>query len=315
MTEASGTTGEHAGLSYTDLGSGPPVLFVHGLISDHRTWASEMQVLSGTYRVIAPDLFGHGGSAESPGDYSLSSHAAALRDLLDALGLARVAVVGHSLGGGIAMQLAYLFPDRVGALVLVSSGGLGPDLNPALRAATLPGSEWVLPLFGARWVRTCGDMAIGLLNRVGLPPVSPSTEAAWSGMATFGDAGNRKAFLATTRSVIDVKGQSVSALPRLAMFADRPVLVVWGGRDRLIPPSHASAIKAALPHSTVEIFSRAGHFPHLDEPDRFHRVLLEFLMSAPVAKFTGDRSRPFGTRREVSTPVPAIEDLRGVGGQ
>ncbi|QNK79967.1 alpha/beta fold hydrolase [Nakamurella sp. PAMC28650] len=273
-----------AGLAFTDAGTGPPVLMIHGLISDRGTWNVEIAALAGQHRVIAPDLFGHGASVGSdpkhpalPNDYSLGGHAAALRDLLDELGLRRVVVVGHSLGGGIAMELAYLFPERVSALVLVSSGGLGSELSPALRAATLPGSEWVLPLIGSDWARYCGNTALSVMQWIGLPWVSASTTAAWAGMATFSDALKRSAFLATTRSMIGLKGQTISALPRLKQLADRPILVIWGGRDRLIPAAHAEAVKELLPHSTIEIFARAGHFPHLDEPDRFHRVLSKFL--------------------------------------
>lgn len=269
-------------LAFSDLGSGPAVLFIHGLISDHRTWNAAMQALAGAHRVIAPDLLGHGESVGSPGDYSLGAHAAALRDLLDLLELDRVTLVGHSLGGGIAMQFAYLFPERVRGLVLVSSGGLGTDLNPALRAATLPGSEWVLPLLGTPWVRQVGNAALGVLSYIGKPFISASTAAAWAGMATFGDDVNRNAFLASSRSVIGIRGQSVSALPRLRAFADRRVLVVWGGRDRLIPVAHAAAVSEALPDSVVEIFPEAGHFPHLDEPEQFHRLLAAFLESIPA---------------------------------
>lgn len=274
-----------SGLTYTQAGQGDPVVFIHGLISDHRTWTVEMQALSKTHHVIAPDLFGHGVIDDSDGglrefDFSLGGHAGAIRDLLDTLGLKQVTVVGHSLGGGIAMELAYLFPDRVKALILVSSGGLGPQLNPALRLATLPGSELVLPIIASSWVRNCGNTALGLMSRIGLPSVTASTEAAWLGMGTFNNAANRRAFLATSRAVIDLAGQTVSALPRLAGLAGRPVLVVWGGRDRLIPASHADAVKDALPGSRVEIFARAGHFPHLDEPERFHLVLSDFLDTA-----------------------------------
>ncbi len=269
-------------LAFTDLGAGPAVLFVHGLISDRSTWQAEMTALASTHRVIAADLPGHGDSVGWPGDYSLGAHAAALRDLLDFLAVDRVTLVGHSLGGGIAMQFAYLFPDRVSGLVLVSSGGLGADLNPALRAATLPGSEWVLPLLGASWVRHLGDTALGILSFIGRPLISASTTAAWSGMATFGDTVNRAAFLATSRSVIGIRGQSVSALPRLKSLAHRPILVVWGGRDSLIPSTHAAALSHALPDSMIDIFPAAGHFPHLDEPEQFHRVLVAFLATSPT---------------------------------
>src|ERR1700712_2447279 len=132
-------------LRYLAAGSGPAILFVHGLMSSSGTWSNQIERLGAGHRVIAPDLFGHGASAKPAGDYSLGAHAATLRDLLDALAVPSATVVGHSLGGGIALQFAYLFPDRIDRLVLVSSGGLGRELNPLLRAATLPGSELVLP--------------------------------------------------------------------------------------------------------------------------------------------------------------------------
>jgi len=133
-------------LAYTDLGAGPPVVLVHGLMSSSKTWTAQVERLAGRHRVVSPDLFGHGESAKPVGDYSLSAHAASLRDLFDAIGVDSGTLVGHSLGGGIVLQFAYLFPDRVDAIVLVSSGGLGRELSPLLRAATLPGSELVLPV-------------------------------------------------------------------------------------------------------------------------------------------------------------------------
>jgi pimeloyl-ACP methyl ester carboxylesterase len=261
----------------TDVGSGPPILFVHGMMSSRSTWADQWDRLAVDHRVLAPDLFGHGESAKPVGDYSLGAHAASLRDLLDALGLTSVCVVGHSLGGGIAMQLAYLFPERVERLVLVSSGGLGRELNPLLRAATLPGSEFVLPVLASGWLHEVGDTALRVWGRAGLPAVSPSSTEAWRSLATLADSDTRRAFLATSRSVIDPGGQTVSARNRLSGLSSRDVLLIWGARDRMIPSSHIEAARAELPHSQVEILSRSGHFPHLDEPDRFAAVLAEFV--------------------------------------
>ena len=261
----------------TDVGSGPPILFVHGLMSSRSTWADQWDRLAVDHRVLAPDLFGHGESAKPVGDYSLGAHAASLRDLLDALGLTSVCVVGHSLGGGIAMQLAYLFPERVERLVLVSSGGLGRELNPLLRAATLPGSELVLPVLASSWLHEVGDTALRVWDRAGLPAVSPSSTEAWRSLATLADGDTRRAFLATSRSVIDPGGQTVSARNRLSGLSSREVLLIWGARDRMIPSSHIEAARAELPHSQVEILPRSGHFPHLDEPDRFAAVLAAFV--------------------------------------
>jgi len=264
-------------LNYLDVGDGPAILFVHGLMSSSETWSSQIDRLSTGFRVIAPDLFGHGASAKPAGDYSLGAHAATLRDLLDTLNVPSVTMVGHSLGGGIALQFAYLFPERVTGLILVSSGGLGRELNPLLRAATLPGSELVLPVLASNWVHAIGDTALRWWSKIGLPPISPSSDEGWQGLSSLADADTRRAFLATSRSVIDVHGQTVNAGSWLSAMASRPAMLIWGGRDRIVPAAHVEAAKQKLPASRVEIFAKSGHFPHLDEPDRFSRVLGEFM--------------------------------------
>lgn len=281
-------------LSYFDGGAGRPIVFVHGLMSSSQTWAAQLERLADRHRVIAPDLFGHGESAKPAGDYSLSAHAASLRDLFDAIDIPSAILVGHSFGGGVALQMAYLFPDRVDALVLVSSGGLGRELNPMLRAATLPGSEIVLPVIASSWVHSIGDTALKVWSKIGLPAVSPSTDEAWRGLPSLADADTRRAFLATSRSVIDMHGQTVSAQNRLAGFANQPSMLVWGEKDRMIPSSHVEAAKLELPATRVEMFARSGHFPHLDEPDRFARVLDDFMTSA---------SSPTGSEPVTAAPV------------
>jgi pimeloyl-ACP methyl ester carboxylesterase len=263
-------------LHYLDAGSGPAVLFIHGLLGSHRNWTHLIDELADGRRLIAPDLFGHGASAKPVGDYSLSSHAATLRDLLDLLGIDRVTLVGHSLGGGIAMQFGYLFPERVERLVLVSSGGLGRELSPLLRAAALPGAELVLPVIASRWVCDRTRSIARLLAACRIRPSSDITQA-WDGFVSLGQAETRRAFLATTRAVIDPGGQTVAASGHLPMRVPIPVLLVWGGRDRIIPAWHASAGQQGFPGSRVEIFERAGHFPHLDQPERFTALLREFI--------------------------------------
>jgi pimeloyl-ACP methyl ester carboxylesterase len=263
-------------LSYIDSGSGPAVLFIHGLLGSHRNWAHLIDRLDDTHRVIVPDLFGHGASAKPVGDYSLGAHAATLRDLLDRLDIEQVTLVGHSLGGGISLEFCYLFPDRVERLVLVGSGGLGREVNPLLRSATLPGAELVLQVAASGWVLDRVEMLGRALTRVGWRPGSDLT-AVWHGFTSLGDADSRRAFLATTRAVIDPGGQSVSARDFLPELISMPTLVVWGTRDRMIPAWHASTAQAAIPGLRVELFEGAGHFPHLDEPDRFAEVLREFV--------------------------------------
>src|ERR687887_1787187 len=132
-------------VSYRSAGSGPVVLLVHGIAGTSEQWADVAPVLAEEFTVVAPDLLGHGQSAKPQGDYSLGAYAVSLRDLLIVLGHRRASVVGHSLGGGIPMQFAYEYPVFCERMVVVDSGGLGAQVHPLLRAATLPGAELVLP--------------------------------------------------------------------------------------------------------------------------------------------------------------------------
>jgi pimeloyl-ACP methyl ester carboxylesterase len=265
-------------LSFVDSGHGACVLFIHGLLGSHENWAHLVDHLDTRHRVLVPDLFGHGASAKPMGDYSLGAHAATLRDLLDLLDIDRVTLVGHSLGGGIAMQFCYLFPERAERLVLVSTGGLGRSVSPLLRSAALPGAEWVLPLIASHWVRDRVEVTARAVGRLGWRAGS-DISTAWKGFASLSDAESRRAFLATTRAVVDPGGQTVSALGYLPSGSDIPTLVIWGTRDRMIPAWHASRALEVFPRARVVLFEGAGHFPHLEEPERFATVLDEFIAS------------------------------------
>ncbi len=263
-------------LWYLDSGQGPAVMFIHGLTSSSRNWTHLVDKLNSDHRVLAPDLFGHGASEKLMGDYSLGAHAATLRDLLDRLEIDRVTLVGHSFGGGIAMQFCYLFPERVESLVLVSSGGLGRYVSPLLRAATVPGAGWVLPVIASGWVRNRVEVVGRALTSIGWRASSDTTEI-WRGFTSLGDGDSRRAFLATTRGVIDPGGQTVSARDHLPLAVDIPTLIVWGTRDRMIPAWHATTAHEVIADSRVVLFEGAGHFPHLDEPERFAQLLSEFI--------------------------------------
>jgi pimeloyl-ACP methyl ester carboxylesterase len=262
--------------SYSDSGTGPALLFIHGILGSQKQWGHLVDRLDEDHRLIVPDLFGHGQSAKPVGDYSLGAHAATLRDLLDRLGIEQVSLVGHSLGGGIAMVFAYLFPERVDKLVLVASGGLGREVSPLLRSATLPGAEYVLPVIASGWMRDRIASAGRLLGSVGLRPGRDLTEV-WDGFTSLGDADTRRAFLATTRAVIDPGGQSVNAHDYLPDATPIPTLVVWGTKDRMIPAGHPASATASIENCRVELFQGAGHFPHLDDPDRFAALVREFV--------------------------------------
>jgi len=261
---------------------GPVVVLLHGIASRAAQWHRVMADLGQTCHVIAPDFLGHGESAKPRGDYSLGAHACGVRDLLAALGHDRVTLVGHSLGGGVAMQFAYQFPERVERLALVDSGGLGPEVSIWLRAASLPGSELVLPLLTASYVRRAGALAGRLLARTPIQLPAALTEVLFS-FASLADPATRSAFIHTARSVLDVLGQRVDARDRLYLAADLPLLVVWGGRDAIIPVAHGTSLAAATPTARLEVFSLSGHFPHLSEPARLAAVLTDFVATTEPA--------------------------------
>lgn len=256
----------------------PVLLLVHGITSSSATWDPVIPALAEHAHVIAPDLLGHGESDKPRADYSLGALASGLRDLLERLGHDRVSVVGHSLGGGVAMQFAYQFYEHCDRMVLVSSGGLGREVSIALRAATLPGAELVLPVIANRHVRDAGVAVGRMLGRLPFR-LRPSALEAARGYASLADSPTRLAFVQTLRSVVGPGGQRVSGNDRLYLGEGRPTLIVWGALDTVIPVSHAYAAHTAIPGSRLEIFEQSGHFPHQDEPVRFARVLSDFLQT------------------------------------
>ena len=278
-------------VTYRTAGSGPVLLLLHGITNSSETWEPAVGALAENFRVIAPDLLGHGHSATPRGDYSLGAHASGVRDLLSALDIPRATVVGHSLGGGIAMQFAYQFPERCERLVLVSSGGLGKEVHLLLRAAALPGADWVLPVLTSRGVRGVAQ-GIGAVLRLGRIKPGDDISVLASGFASLDTAGSRSAFLHTVRSVIDSQGQRVSAVDRLHLAAVLPTLIVWGEEDSIIPPSHGQAAHEAMPGSRLELFAGAGHMPHHHDPERFAAVLADFCASTESASLTADHWRP-----------------------
>lgn len=259
-----------------EAGEGRPVLIMlHGIAGSSTTWQPLFELLPEHWTVIAPDLLGHGESEKLRHDYSLGAHANGVRDLMIALGIERATVVGHSFGGGVALQFAYQHPERCERLVLVSSGGLGSDVSWMLRALTLPGVEYLMPLLFPSQARRLGNSLGGWLRWLGLR--SPNIEEQWRSYVTLTEPSNRHAFLRTLRSVVDIAGQTVSAHDRLYLASRLPTLVIWGGRDRIIPAAHATAAHEAMPGSRLEVFERSGHFPHAEEPDRFVATLVDFL--------------------------------------
>lgn len=253
----------------------PAIVLIHGMAGSSTTWREAMPELAGRYHVIAPDLLGHGRSDKPAGDYSLGAHASLVRDVMIELGVERATIVGQSLGGGVAMQAAYQYPELCERLVLVNSGGLGREVSPLLRLLSLPGAELVLPVVAPPFVRDTGNDVSRWLHRHGIRP--PKVAEMWSAYASLAEPENRRAFLRTLRSVVDAGGQAVSARDRLYLAAAMPTLIVWGDHDPIIPHHHGVEAHEAMPGSRLVIFEGVGHFPHVEVPERFVTALLEFL--------------------------------------
>ncbi len=272
-------------VSYLEAGEGPLLLLIHGMAGTARNWDSVIEPLALHNTLVAPDFPGHGESAPGGGDYSLGSLASGLRDLMIALGRDRATLVGHSLGGGVALQFTYQFPEMVERLVLVSSGGLGPEVGAILRAAALPGADLFLRATAGPG-SAAGSFLSGALGKVGLRPNADLAEVGRA-YASLADADRRKAFLATLHAVVGTDGQRVAALDRLYLAEDLPVLIVWGEGDPIIPVAHGRAAHAQMPGSQLEVFPGVGHIPQLEAPGRFAAVLQRFLDDTEPAEFDG----------------------------
>lgn len=268
--------------SYRMAGSGPAIVLLHGITGSSETWEELIPSLAKHFTVIAPDLLGHGQSAKPPAEYSMGAYASSVRDLLTVLRVMRVTLVGHSLGGGVAMQFSYQFPEMCERLVLVSSGGLGRELHPILRLAALPGAEWVLPRLCSPVFRSVVDRGANLLGRLGLRTGTDLREV-WRSYVSLFDADARQAFIYTVRTAIDIGGQRASAVDRLYLASQIPTLIIWGEEDRMIPASHGRAAHAAIEGSRLEVFPKAGHFPYIDSPLRFVSTLTDFMRSTRPA--------------------------------
>jgi pimeloyl-ACP methyl ester carboxylesterase len=276
--------------AYVKAGSGPALLLLHGLGCNHRTWLPVLDSLAKRFTVIAPDLLGHGESDKPRGDYSIGAFANGMRDLLTVLGIDKVTVVGHSFGGGVAMQFAYQFPERTERLVLVGSGGLGPEVSPAIRAITTTGFHQVMGALTLPGVRHLGAAGLKALSRTGMKEFRDFDEVA-AIYESFRDPAARAAVRHVVRAVVDWQGQVVTMADRAYLTEAMPMCVIWGEEDRVIPVSHAARAAELAPRARVEVIPGAGHFPHKDFPERFVETLQDFVRTTRPATYSRARWR------------------------
>ncbi len=274
--------------AFVKVGQGPALLLLHGLGCDHTTWEPVIDSLAKRYTVIAPDLLGHGRSDKPRADYSLGGYANGMRDLLTVLGIDTVTVIGHSFGGGVAMQFAYQFPERTERLMLVASGGLGPEVSPAIRAVTTPGFHQLMGLLTLPGVRHAGMAGLRALSQTPFKSTRDLDEVAEI-FDSFKDPRARAAIRHVVRAVVDWRGQIVTMSDRAYLTEAMPMGVIWGRDDQVIPVRHANNAAALAADARVEVIPNAGHFPHKDHPHRFAKIVHEFIRSTQPAAY--DRSR------------------------
>lgn len=290
--------------AYVKVGSGPVLLLLHGLGCDHTTWEPVIDALAQRYTVIAPDLLGHGASDKPRADYTLGGYANGMRDLLTVLGVDKVTVVGHSFGGGVAMQFAYQFPERTERMMLVASGGLGPEVTPAIRAIASPGFHQLMGLLTLPGVRQVNTGALRALSGLPVKQLRDLDEVA-DIVETFRDPAARAAIRHVVRAVVDWRGQIVTMADRAYLTDAMPMCVVWGREDQVLPAKHADTASHIAPKARVEVIADAGHFPHKDHPQRFVRILHEFVQGTQPASYSRARWRAL-LRAGASAPIPEV---------
>jgi len=291
-------------------GSGPALLLIHGVGCNSKSWEPVHAKLAQRFTVIAPDLLGHGESDKPHADYSLPAFANGMRDLLAVLGIDRVTVVGHSFGGGVAMQFAYQYPELVERIVLVNAGGVSKDVSLALRLVAMPMGAEALAMLRAPGVMPAirgFGRAVGAV--LGSTRLGRDVTDVVEMLEGFQDPAGLAAFARTLRSVVDASGQYVTMLDRSYLVQSVPVQIIWGEDDLIIPVDHAHTAHAAIPGSRMEIFEDSGHMPFHDHPDRFVEVVERFIDSTRPADYDQNLMHSLlrtGGREEVAPRSVAV---------
>lgn len=297
--------------AFVRTGSGPALLLLHGVGCDHTTWDRVIRPLAEDFTVIAPDLLGHGKSAKPRADYSLGGYANGMRDLLAILDIDRATVVGHSFGGGVAMQFAYQFPELTERLILVAPGGVGPEVSPIIRLATAPGFRQLMGALTLPGVRHVNRTGLRLAHAARLPGTRDVDEIAkiYDSLAAPGASA---AIQQVLRGVVDRHGQFVTMTDRAYLTDAMPMSVIWGAQDPIIPASQAQVIRRLAPGARVEIIEDSGHFPHRDHSEQFVRIVRDFMATTAPATYDrewthellrgkrGPRSRRGATNRPIA---------------
>ena len=261
-SEAAGPREIEAGgkrLRYLEMGAGegPPVVLIHGFGADLNAWMFTQPALAEARRTIAFDLPGHGGSVKEVGAGDLDALTGAVSDALDALGIERAHLVGHSMGGAVAAAFALKHPESVIGLTLIAPAGLGPEINGTfidgfVKAERRRDAQQVLALLVHDPALVSRQMVEDVLRYKrldGVPGALDRIAKAW-----FPD------------------GNQAVAIDPAAVAA--PVQIIWGRDDRIVPVAHAEALAGRLP---VHIVENAGHLPQMEAAGEVNRLIGRFI--------------------------------------
>jgi pimeloyl-ACP methyl ester carboxylesterase len=275
-------------IAWGEMGTGRPLVLLHGLWDSHRTWRRVAPLLARDYRVLMPDLAGSGWSGRPDAPYTLGYHARMMAGWMDAIGVARAHVCGHSYGAGIAAWMLLEQRARIDRLALVAAGGLGREVAPAMRLAAVP-------LLGPALTPLVLRLAVPLVLRCSpeaFGHMEPAEVALFLRMGRV--PGTGQAFQRSVAGVINVFGQYRGVAARVHEIAGLPPLAMfWGTADPIIPARHGTSFLERLRGATLTTYEGCGHFPQLDAAPRFARDLTAFL---------SDRARPAASLRAAAAP-------------
>lgn len=252
---------------------GSPVILVHGLGGSIENWVKNIEPLAQRHQVYAPDLKGFGRTDKAPLLRKLDELMQFISDFMEVHQIGKASLVGNSLGGGLVLQFAVNYPQKIDKLVLVDNAGMGSDVIIDFKVVSIPFlgellSKPTKKSTASLWRKIVFDSAL----------VTDELVEITYQLATL--PGASKALMATLRAGIGIRGQRATLTRPLLESAAKlavPTLVVWGQQDRIIPVAHAQIAVKTIPGARLQIYDRCGHMPQMEHPDEFNNLVLEFL--------------------------------------